>query len=70
MNSFFLYFNGFTILNLIFLFVILFFRKDNSLANKLLAFIVIIPGLNFVNNVIILSGSVSNFPFIYFFLFF
>ncbi len=67
MNAFFLYFNGFTIFNLVVLFTILFFRKDNSLANKLLALVVINPGLNFINNIFILSDLIFQFPFVYFF---
>jgi AraC-like DNA-binding protein len=67
MITFFLYFNGFTIFNLVVLFVILFFRKENSLANKLLALIVINPGLNFINNIFILSDWIFQFPFVYFF---
>jgi AraC-like DNA-binding protein len=51
------------------LFIILFFRKNNSIANKLLALIIIDPGLNFISNILIQSGYIFDAPYA-FFLFF
>jgi AraC-like DNA-binding protein len=62
MNSFYLYFNVFTLINLSVLFIILYFRKNNSVTNKLLALIVIDPGLNFINNILIESGLIFKAP--------
>jgi len=62
MNNFYLYFNIFTLINLSVLFSILFFRKNNSVTNKLLALIVIDPGLNFLNNILIESGLIFKIP--------
>ncbi|MCX7820134.1 MAG: AraC family transcriptional regulator [Brevinematales bacterium] len=56
-----LIFNIFTVINLAILFLFLFFKKNNSISNKMLALIVINPGLNFINNIFILSGLIYNF---------
>ncbi|RZK11559.1 MAG: hypothetical protein EOO43_19280, partial [Flavobacterium sp.] len=56
-----------TLLNLLLLFTLLYFRKDNALPNKILALILINPGINFISNVTILSGVFSYFPYVFFF---
>jgi len=66
MNNFYLYFNWFTLINLFILFAILFFRKNNSITNKILALIVINPGLNFIDNILIQSGYIYKVPFFLF----
>lgn len=48
------------------LFLILFFRKDNALPNKILAVAFLIPGITFLSNVIILSGNIYNFSWVFF----
>lgn len=63
MNSLYLFFNAFTVINLIILFTILFFRKNNSKANRILALIVITPGLNFITNLLVQTGLIIKFPF-------
>lgn len=59
--------NIFTFANLLLLFCLLYFRKDNALPNKILALILINPGINFISNVNIISGNFFNSPYIYFF---
>ncbi len=66
MNSFYLNFNIFTLALLLILFSILFFRKNNSVTNRLLACIIIDPGLNFINNILIETGYLHRVPFVYF----
>lgn len=67
MNSnFYILFNSFTLINLFILFIILFFRKSNSITNKVLALIVMTPGLNFLCNLLILSGIIAKVPFLMF----
>lgn len=56
-----------TVILLSILAALLFFRKNNVLPNKILAFILITPALNFLANIFILTGNLANFPFIYFF---
>ena len=58
--------NIITALNLLILFSILFFRKENTLPNKILAFILLLPALSFINNYLILSKQVCLFPSIVF----
>jgi hypothetical protein len=67
MNTLYYFMNGFTLVNLIILFIILFFRKKNSSANIVLALVVINPGLNFLCNLIIQLGFISKVPFLMFF---
>jgi len=43
------------------------FRKENSLPNKILALILINPGVNFLSNITVLSGHFFDFPYFYFF---
>lgn len=62
MSFFYLYFNIFTTINLVLLFIFLFFRKNNSITNKLLGLIILNPGLNFINNIVIQSGYIDKFP--------
>lgn len=59
--------NIITLSNLILLFSLLYFRKENSLPNKILALILINPGINFLSNIIVLSGHFYAFPYFYFF---
>lgn len=59
--------NIITSTNLLLLFCLLFFRKNNVLPNKILALILINPAINFISNVNILLGNLSNLPYIYFF---
>ncbi len=54
------------IFNILIISALLFHRKNNPLPNKILAFIFLIPGLNFANNILILSGSIYRFPYSYF----
>lgn len=51
---------------LVVLFIILFFRKKNSLPNKVLAILLLIPSLNYMNNLVILSNGIFIFPWSYF----
>lgn len=62
----FLAINGFTLVNLIIFSSILAFRPNNSKTNYLLALVMIDPGLNFLNNIIILSGYIFKAPFFLF----
>jgi AraC-like DNA-binding protein len=59
--------NIITFCNLLFLFCLLFFRKNNVLPNKVLALILINPGINFLSNINVLSGNFHNSPYFYFF---
>jgi len=52
--------------NILLLASLLLFRKNNVLPNKILAFIFLIPGLNFANNLLILFEYVYRFPYFYF----
>ncbi len=61
-TNLFIFINVFTFINLLILSSILLFRKKNSITNLLLAAIIIDPGLNFLNNIIILSGLIFNLP--------
>jgi len=59
--------NVITLANLLLLFSLLYFRKNNSLPNKILALILINPGINFLSNIVVLSGYFHVFPWFYFF---
>lgn len=48
------------------LFVILRFRKDNSIINVVLAWALLVPSLNFMDNVLILTDVIYAFPWTYF----
>ncbi len=48
--------NILAIINVVILFALLFFRKENALSNKILAISFLIPGLYFVNTIFILAG--------------
>lgn len=63
MNNFYLYFNAFSLINIFILFVILFFRKNNSITNRILALIILDPGLNFLNNILSQSGLIFKVPY-------
>lgn len=58
--------NLITFVNLLVLFLILFFRKQNTLPNKILALILIVPGINFLSNTVILAGHFIDFPYLFF----
>lgn len=45
-------------INTLILFFVFFFRKNNALPNRILALIILIPSLNFMNNALILSGAI------------
>ncbi len=68
-NQFTLYYNIFTFINLLLISLFLFLRKEQSITNKILALIVVNPGLNFLNNAVILSGFIYTFPHTLFFSF-
>ncbi len=59
--------NLITFLNLFVVFCILFFKKNNALPNKILALLLINPGINFLSNVFVLNGYLPTFPYLYFF---
>ncbi|MCX7987064.1 MAG: helix-turn-helix domain-containing protein [Bacteroidales bacterium] len=65
-KQFFLIFNFITFINLLIFAAILILRKNNSAANILLGLIILDPGLNFLNNVLILSDLIKKVPFCYF----
>ena len=56
-----------TFSNAFLLFSLLFFRKSNAVPNKILALILLTPGIVFLSNVIVLSGYFSVFPYLFFF---
>ncbi len=58
--------NLLAIINVVFIVGLLLLRRNNPLPNKILAAIFIVPALNFVNNINILSESIYNLPYIYF----
>ena len=58
--------NIFAILNILVLSIFLLGKKNNPLPNKILAIILIIPGLNFLSNINLLSNEVFNIPFFFF----
>lgn len=58
--------NLLVLLNVLIISSLLFFRKNNTLPNKILALIFLIPGLNFANNINILAGTIYSFPYPYF----
>lgn len=49
------------------IFIILYFRENNALPNKILAFALFVPGLNYMNNIFILTEGIYHFPYAYFF---
>lgn len=51
-------------INLLVLFLILFFRKNNTLSNKALGILILIPGLALIFNPVIYSGGFYNYPFL------
>lgn len=53
-------------INLVLAFLVLFFKKNNSLPNKVLALIIINPAMNFIANILIMQGLAYSFSwFIY-----
>lgn len=56
-----------TFANLFFLFCLLFFRRNSALPNKILALILLTPGIIFLSNVNVLSGHFADLPYIFFF---
>ncbi|TAH25340.1 MAG: AraC family transcriptional regulator [Cytophagales bacterium] len=59
--------NVLTAINSIVLFLLLYFRANNSLSNKLLASIFLVPGLYFISNILVINGYIFNVSFIFFF---
>lgn len=59
--------NILTFFHLFIFFIILFFRKNNSLPNKILALILINPAINFISNANTLLGNLEALPEVYFF---
>jgi AraC-like DNA-binding protein len=60
-HMFYLGINIFTFLHIAFLFSILVVKKNN--ASKLLAFVILIPGINTLNNINILTENIYRFPY-------
>lgn len=58
--------NIFASLFLAFMFLLLFFRKETALPNKVLALALLVPALNFANNIFILSVGIETFPWLFF----
>lgn len=54
-------------INLIIIFAFLFFRKSNTLPNKILALVLLCPGINFISNVAVLTGHFVDFAYLFFF---
>lgn len=52
--------------NLIILFVAFFFRKDNTLPNKILALILLDTAISFLGNATVVGGYFTNFPYLFF----
>ena len=50
--------------NLVVLFLLLFFRKNNTLSNKALGMLIFIPALTLITNSILHSGGFNNHPFL------
>ncbi len=65
-QSLYLPLNLLAILNIAILCLFLLLRKDNALANKVLAFALAIPGLYFVDNVLICLDVLKNVPYAFF----
>lgn len=65
-ETFYIIFNLVTFINLLTLSLILILRKKNSITNIILALIIIDPGLNFLNNVLILTDTIHKVPFFLF----
>lgn len=51
---------------LVFIFFLLFFREKNSLSNKLLGLVFLLPGLNFIVNAFILTNLINYVPWMFF----
>jgi AraC-like DNA-binding protein len=58
--------NFVVLFNILLISALLLFRKNNAVPNKILAFIFLVPGINFANNINILSGFIYEFPVVYF----
>ncbi len=63
-----LFTNVIIFINTLILFIVFFFRKNNALRNRILALIILIPSLNFLNNALILSGAIHQIPYLHFFI--
>ena len=59
--------NALTCVNLGALFCLLYFRKNNPLPNKILAFLFLIPALFCVDSMFVLTGTVYKVPYFFFF---
>lgn len=58
--------NLFVFINALIIFGFFLFRKNNSLPNRILAFIFLIPSLYFLNSTFILSGLIQRVPWLFF----
>jgi AraC-like DNA-binding protein len=61
-----LFVNLFVFINALIIFGLFFFRKNNSLPNRILAFIFLIPSLYFLNSALLLSGLIHKIPWLFF----
>lgn len=61
--------NIFSAVNLSVLSIFLFFRRSNSITNRIFALIIFCPALNFINNIFIWEGWIYSFPHTLFFSF-
>lgn len=61
-----LFANLFVFINALIIFGIFLFRKNNSLPNRILAFIFLIPSLYFLNSTLLLSGLIHKIPWLFF----
>lgn len=61
-----LFANLFVFINALIIFGIFLFRKNNSLPNRILAFIFLIPSLYFLNSTLLLSGLIHQIPWLFF----
>ncbi|MCX7862404.1 MAG: helix-turn-helix domain-containing protein [Bacteroidales bacterium] len=62
-TEFFIFYNLFVFVNILILSSILIFRFNNPKTNIILALIILCPGLNFFNNIIILSDHIFTYPY-------
>lgn len=66
MQTFQLTLNLITFINILAIFIFLFYRRNNTLPNKVLAYILLCPGINFISNVVTISGGFEHFPYLFF----
>ncbi|MFV0470621.1 MAG: helix-turn-helix domain-containing protein [Paludibacteraceae bacterium] len=66
MQTFQLTLNLVTFINILAIFIFLFLKRNNTLPNKVLAYILLCPGINFISNVVTISGGFERFPYLFF----